>query len=142
MCFMQFTDILASSKRSGSSLESFSRATSAIGPNITTGLRKPAAQREKKPLTDLKNCAVTLKRVNRHVKTPHPLSAQLFHKLETLFGLAVKKDPLGSSSGSSLNCEDHGTSRSQPCLHLLFWGECIAHWRAALLCRQKQRYCH
>lgn len=35
--------ILASSKSSGSSRDSFSRATSAMGPNVTTGLRKPAA---------------------------------------------------------------------------------------------------
>lgn len=36
--------LLASSKMSGSSLASFSLATSAIGPKITTGLRKPAVQ--------------------------------------------------------------------------------------------------
>lgn len=40
-------NVLASSKRSGSSLESFSRATSAMGPNITTGLRNPAAHKAK-----------------------------------------------------------------------------------------------
>ena len=34
--------LLASSNTSGSSLPSFSRAASAIGPNITTGLRNPA----------------------------------------------------------------------------------------------------
>lgn len=35
-------NLLASSKRSGSSLDSFSLATSAIGPKMTTGLKKPA----------------------------------------------------------------------------------------------------
>lgn len=60
MCFMQFTDILASSKRSGSSLESFSRATSAIGPNITTGLRKPAAQGKRNRLQTYKTVLLLL----------------------------------------------------------------------------------
>lgn len=41
---MMQINVLASSKSSGSSLASFSRATSAMGPNITTGLRKPAAE--------------------------------------------------------------------------------------------------
>lgn len=40
------SDLLASSKMSGSSLASFSLATSAIGPKITTGLRKPAVQQK------------------------------------------------------------------------------------------------
>lgn len=39
--------LLASSKMSGSSLASFSRATSAMGPKMTTGLRNPAAQESK-----------------------------------------------------------------------------------------------
>lgn len=39
---------LASSNRSGTSLASLSRATSAIGPKITTGLRNPADMRQKK----------------------------------------------------------------------------------------------
>lgn len=38
--------LLASSKTSGSSLASFSLATSAIGPKITTGLRNPATQEQ------------------------------------------------------------------------------------------------
>lgn len=38
--------LLASSKMSGSSLASFSLATSAIGPKITTGLRNPAVQEQ------------------------------------------------------------------------------------------------
>lgn len=39
-------DLLASSKTSGSSLASFSLATSAIGPKITTGLRNPAVHEQ------------------------------------------------------------------------------------------------
>lgn len=38
--------LLASSNTSGTSLASFSRATSAIGPKITTGLRNPAVSEQ------------------------------------------------------------------------------------------------
>lgn len=38
--------LLASSNTSGASLASFSRATSAIGPKITTGLRNPAVSQQ------------------------------------------------------------------------------------------------
>ena len=129
------TNILASSKRSGSSLASFSRATSAIGPNITTGLRKPAAQKHKNQLRmQLQSHTDNPKAGVRHGPIPHPLSVQLFHKPGTLFGPAGRRGLLCSSSGSSLSCEDHETSRSPPCRPLLFWGECIARWTAAPPC--------
>lgn len=133
-CVMH-TNILASSKRSGSSLDSFSRATSAMGPNITTGLRKPAAQKNINRL-GMQIQSNTDISTSRHGQIPHPLSIQLFHKLGTLFGQAGRRGPLCSSSGSSWNCEAHETSRSLPCHPLLFWGECIARWRAAPLCCQ------
>lgn len=41
-----FIHLLASSKMSGSCLASFSLATSAIGPKMTTGLKNPAAQKQ------------------------------------------------------------------------------------------------
>lgn len=79
----------------------------------------------------VKTCRLS---AGRRGQSPHPLSVQLFHKPGTLSGLAGRRDPLCSSSGSSLNSEDHETSRSPPCRRPLFWGECIARWTAAPLC--------
>lgn len=124
-------NVLASSKRSGSSLESFSRATSAMGPNITTGLRNPAAHKVRRVRAQLQS---NLLAPLGHGQTPHPLSAQLFHTQGTLSGPAGRTGPLCSSSGSSWNCGARGTSRSRPDRPLPFWGECIARWRAAPLC--------
>lgn len=52
-CMLTNGHSLASSNRSGTSLASLSRATSAIGPKITTGLRNPAKMRQKKKKTSL-----------------------------------------------------------------------------------------
>lgn len=48
--------VLASSKRSGSSRDSFSRATSAMGPNVTTGRRNPAAWKKRTPSHSESTC--------------------------------------------------------------------------------------
>lgn len=43
------TDLLAVWKRSGNSFANFSSAISAMGPNKTIGLLKPAEMRKKRP---------------------------------------------------------------------------------------------
>ena len=47
---VSLTDLLAVWNRSGKSFANFSRAISAMGPNKTTGLLKPAEMRKEKAM--------------------------------------------------------------------------------------------
>lgn len=123
--------VLASSKSSGSSRDSFSRATSAMGPNVTTGLRKPAAWRKNTVNLRIQSRSVTS--AGQDCQAAHPLSGPLSHTLGTLSGRAGRRGPLGSSSGSSWSSEARESARSPPGRPRRFWGAYIARWRAAPL---------
>lgn len=149
--------LLASSKMSGSSLASFSLATSAIGPKMTTGLRNPAVQKQRahceddqhpirsnfvclalKPLNACALVGISCKICGCVGVLWGPLcsylpSAQPVRRQGTWSGPAGPTGPPCSYASSSWSFAVLGTSRSLLCLRLGFLEGCTAHWTAAQL---------
>lgn len=117
---------------SGSSLASFSRATSAMGPKMTTGRRNPAAQEGKGQMVNGVLFAVLHFGALGGLCSNLP-SARPSHRRGTLSARAAPTDPPCSCAGSSWSCAALGTSRSRLCLRRGSWGGCTARWTAARL---------
>lgn len=66
------TDLLAVCNRSGNSFANFSKAISAIGPNKTTGLLKPAEMRQERP--------------RKHISSATKISKNILERLGDSFG--------------------------------------------------------